>query len=410
MLKALVKHITSSYNTQKFERSGQMSRRGKNEGSIFQRKDGRWVGQIQIGHYPDGRRKFVSYYGKTRREVARKLEDSISSFNHHTFIEPSKITFEEWVWCWMKNFKRRSVSESTYARYFSLINNYISPQIGYIKLQDVRSIHIQGVYNYCVDKHLSGSCIKHIHTVFKQSLDQAINQNLISTNPALKTIRPPVRNKPVTVLTVEQQERLVASLKNDTAGTLIKLALGTGARIGELLGLRWEHVDFENMEIHIVQGLVRDFEFDEETHTAHAKSLKLSKLKTESSLRTIPLTNYLASVLQNYKKNQRRYMKRLGSNVMVLSDLVFTNDSGDYLDESNARKKYAMLLQKAGIPYIKFHALRHTFATRILEANVHPKVAQELLGHSNASTTLDIYSHVLPNQKRDAIKKLEGII
>lgn len=142
-------------------------------------------------------------------------------------------------------------------------------------------------------------------------------------------------------------------MKNDTAGTLIKLALGTGARIGELLGLRWEHVDFENMEIHIVQGLVRDYEFDEQNHVAHAVSLKLSKLKTESSLRTIPLTNYLASVLQNYKKNQRRYMKRLGSNVMVLSDLVFTNDSGDYLDESNARKKYAQLLQKAGIPYYK---------------------------------------------------------
>lgn len=387
-----------------------MSRRGKNEGSIFQRKDGRWVGQIQIGHYPDGRRKFVTYYGKTRREVARKLEDSIASFNHHTFIEPSRITFEEWVWCWMKNFKSRSVSESTYARYFSLINNYISPQIGYMKLQDIRSIHVQAVYNYCVDKHLSGSCIKHIHTVFKQSLDQAINQNLISVNPALKTIRPPVRNKPVTVLTVEQQERLISTLKNDTMGTLIKLALGTGARIGELLGLRWEHVDFENMEIHIVQGLVREFEFDEEKKVAHATSLKLSKLKTESILRTIPLTTYLASVLQNYKRNQRRYMKRLGDNITVISDLVFTNESGNYLDESNARKKYALLLQKADIPHIKFHALRHTFATRILEANVHPKVAQELLGHSNASTTLDIYSHVLPNQKRDAIKKLEGII
>ncbi len=118
----------------------------------------------------------------------------------------------------------------------------------------------------------------------------------------------------------------------------------------------------------------------------------------------------MVEALQNYKRNQRRYMKRLGDNITIISDLVFTNESGDYLDESNARKKYALLLQKAGIPHIKFHALRHTFATRILEANVHPKVAQELLGHSNASTTLDIYSHVLPNQKRDAIKKLEGII
>ncbi len=387
-----------------------MSRRGKNEGSIFQRKDGRWVGQIQIGHYPDGKRKFVTYYGKTRREVARKLEDSIASFNHHTFIEPSRITFEEWVWYWMKNFKSRSVSPSTYARYFSLINNYISPQIGYMKLQDVRSIHIQAVYNYCVDHHLSGSCIKHIHTVFKQSLDQAINQNLISTNPALKTIRPPVRNKPVTVLTVEQQERLIATLKNDTMGTLIKMALGTGARIGELLGLKWENVDFENMEINIVQGLVREFEFDEENKVAHAVNLKLSKLKTESSLRTIPLTTHLASVLREYKKNQRKYMKKLDSNITCITSLVFTDESGNYLDEANARKKYALLLKKAGIPHIKFHALRHTFATRILEANVHPKVAQELLGHSNASTTLDIYSHVLPNQKRDAIKKLEGII
>lgn len=387
-----------------------MSRRGRNEGSIFQRKDGLWVAQIQIGHDPTGKRKFISYYGKTRREVARKLENSLADINHNTFIQPSKITYEDWFWPWMKTFKKTTVGETTYARYFALANLHILPFIGKMKIQDIKNIHIQNIYNTCTDGGLSPATIKHIHTILSQSFEQAINQNLVFTNPVLKTIRPPIRRKEVTVLTVEQQEKLLSVLKNDTIGTIIKLAIGTGARLGELLGLKWENVDLEKHEIHITQGLVRTYRFDDINHKAHSDKNILSKLKTDSSQRTIPLTSSLVLALTKYKKNQNNSNKKSVKNVVAFPGLVFTNDSGHCLDESNVRKKYEIILKEAGIPYVKFHALRHTFATRILEANVHPKVAQELLGHSTASTTLDIYSHVLPNQKREAINKLEGIV
>lgn len=387
-----------------------MGKRGKNEGSIYQRKDGRWVALMQIGWTPNGNRRFVTYYGKTRREVATKLENSLSEVNKRIFIEPSKITYEEWLWTWMETYKRTTVSESTYARYISLIHNHILPNLSKIKLQDIKPMHIQKVYNICVDKNLSGSAIKHIHTVFKQSLEQAINQDLIYTNPAQKTIRPPIRHKLVSSLTLEQQQRLLSVLGDDTISTLIKLAMGTGARLGELLGLKWENIDFDNMEIHIVQGLVRAYSIDNETHKVHHVSSKLSKLKTDSSLRTIPLTNYLAKTLKKYRREQNKYINTFNNNIASFPDLVFLSESGTYLDPSNVRKKYAKFLKEADIPFIKFHALRHTFTTRILEANVHPKIAQDLLGHSTSSTTLDIYSHVLPNQKREAIAKLEGII
>lgn len=198
-----------------------MGKRGKNEGSIYQRKDGRWVAQMQIGWTPNGNRRFVTYYGKTRREVATKLENSLSEVNKRIFIEPSKITYEEWLWTWMETYKRTTVSESTYARYISLIHNHILPNLSKIKLQDIKPMHIQKIYNICVDKNLSGSAIKHIHTVFKQSLEQAINQDLIYTNPAQKTIR----HKLVSSLTLEQQQRLLSVLGDDTISTLIKLAM-----------------------------------------------------------------------------------------------------------------------------------------------------------------------------------------
>ena len=155
-------------------------RRGNNEGSIYQRKDGLWAGQIQIGFNPKGTRKFVTYYGSTRRDLAIKIQNSLSDINRETFVEPSKILFEDWLWEWMKTFKQNTVSDSTYARYVSLINCHILPDLGRMKLQDIKNIHIQRLYNKLAEDRLSGSAIKHIHTVFRQSFEQAIKPRICS--------------------------------------------------------------------------------------------------------------------------------------------------------------------------------------------------------------------------------------
>ena len=192
-------------------------------------------------------------------------------------------------------------------------------------------------------------------------------------------------------------------------GVLIKLALATGGRIGELLGLKWEDVDFEKLEITFKQGIVNEYDFDDENHTSKFKKVTLNDLKTDSSERTIPITKATANMLREYKLNQRNYLKQVPANITIIPEMVFLNEAGNYLDNASVRKRYKTILKNLGIPYIKFHALRHTFATRVLEANIHPKIAQTLLGHSEMRTTMEVYSHVLPDQKRMAIEKISGV-
>lgn len=388
-----------------------MAHRGHNEGSIYKRKDGRWVGQVQTGFKPDGKRKFTCFYGKTRKEVADKIASTTNDISKNLFVEPSKITLEDWLWGWMLKYKKDYVRTSTYVRYNSLIKLHIVPEIGMIKLKDLRSSHIQQVYNNCVKKDLSVSAIKHIHTVFNQSLEQAICEGMIFSNPALHTVRPKKPKKEVMVLTEKQQERLVMHLENNTIGVIIKLAISTGARAGEILALRWKNIDFEKKTLSIENGMVPVYNFGEDGKEAHYTGRhRIAELKTSASRRVIPLTDGIIRILKEYKLNQRSYIKRMPSNVDIFPDMVFLNEAGNYIDINSLRRQYARILKELKIPYIKFHALRHTFATRILEKNVHPKVAQELLGHTSCSVTLDIYSHVLPSQKREAIDKIEGIV
>ena len=384
-------------------------RRGNNEGSIYQRKDGRWVGQVQVGYKSDGSRKLMTCYGKTRADVSKKISNTLSDISKNIFVDTNQMTVEEWIWNWLKIYKKGTVKPNTYARYIYVINDYIVPALGKIKLKNLTSLKIQNLYNDCKEKGLSPSSIKHVHTILSPALTQAVKEGIITTNPAYNTTRPSIKKANVNVFTVEQQELLVASLFNDTMGVLIKLALATGGRIGELLGLKWEDVDFEKLEITFKQGIVNEYDFDDENHTSKFKKVTLNDLKTDSSERTIPITKATANMLREYKLNQRSYLKQVPANITIIPEMVFLNEAGNYLDNASVRKRYKTILKNLGIPYIKFHALRHTFATRVLEANIHPKIAQTLLGHSEMRTTMEVYSHVLPDQKRMAIEKISGV-
>ncbi|MBR3280952.1 MAG: site-specific integrase [Clostridia bacterium] len=173
-----------------------------------------------------------------------------------------------------------------------------------------------------------------------------------------------------------------------------------------MLGLSWEDVDLENKVIHIRNGLKKDKEFSEDGKTIVRNFLTLGSLKTPKSRRDIPINDATANLLARYKLAQRSFI----NDPDIIPNMVFLNSAGHYWDESKVRVLYKNYLASIGVPYIKFHGLRHTFATRILESNVAPKVAQELLGHTNVSVTMDIYSHVLPEVKREAMDKIKGIV
>ena len=189
-------------------------------------------------------------------------------------------------------------------------------------------------------------------------------------------------------------------------GVLIRTALGTSARLGELLGLSWKDIDFENNIIHIRNGVVRENVFTSDGKKVETYQIVLGPLKTHKSKRDIPINNITASLLRKYKLQQRSFLR----NKNLVPTLVFPNDYNELWEPRDARAQYGRVLRDVGLPYIKFHALRHTFATRIMEANVHPKVAQELLGHSTVTITMDTYSHVMPEQKKEAMERIKGIV
>lgn len=381
--------------------------RGHKEGSIYQLKNGRWMAQVQVGIKPDGSRKFATKSSKSRKEVAEWLNQIQNDVYRNDYIEPTKMTVEEWFWQWMNIYKRTTVSPNTYTRYVSMMKYYIVPAVGKIKLSELKATHIQRFYNKLYNDGLAYTTRKHMHTVFNQALQCAVNEGLISKNYALNTVRKKDKNTDyeVDVFTPEEQEKIISNLDITPIGVLVRLALGTGCRVGELLGLSWSDIDFENNLIHINHGLKREATFDEVGKTIIKSELKVGELKTRKSKRTIPIAEATARVLKQYKLRQREFIR-----VDIYPKMVFLSQHGKPFDSSSVRTQYARLLKKMGIPYRKFHALRHTYATRLMENGIHPKVAQELLGHSTCDITMAVYSHVLPEQMKKAVEKIKNIL
>ena len=380
--------------------------RGHNEGSCYQRKDGKWMGQVQVGFDKNGKRKFITKTAKTRQEISDWLAETRNDILKSNFVDANDITLEQWLWNWMTTYKLKNVSSNTYSRYLILMNNHIIPNIRGLKLSNVKSMHIQKIYNKLSEEGMSYSSLKHAHSIFNQALDCAVRENLISKNFATYTVRKkPRQEKEVEVFTPEEQQKILDNLEITPIGVLIKTAIGTGCRLGELLGLSWDDIDFKNNIINIRNGLHKEKIFSDDGKKIIGYELQIGVLKTHTSKRTIPIADSTASFLMKYKLRQREFIKS-----DLYPNLVFLSEAGTLWDESNARKMYMKFLKQIGVPCRKFHALRHTYATRLLENGIHPKVAQELLGHSTCDITMAVYSHVLPEQMKKAVEKIKNIL
>lgn len=262
----------------------------------------------------------------------------------------------------------------------------------------------------CSNEGMGLASLKHIRAIFNQALELAFKQEMIPKNWTDYTEMPRKRQKDeVLVFTREEQEKIINALEINPIGVMILLAISTGAREGELLGLDWKYVDFDEKIIEFKQALVKERIFSEDGRTVIRLENRISVVKTLTSNRIVPMSDRLCHVLKQYKLIQRSFIRESALD-QDIPNLVFVSATGTYWDQSNMIKHYKKFLKDLGIPYRKFHTLRHTFATRIMEANVHPKIAQELLGHSSVDITMNVYSHVLPEQKREAIEKIKGII
>ncbi len=378
-------------------------RRGASEGTIYQRKDGRWAAQVTVGYDAEGRQKRATVYGKTRAEVVEKLDQLRLARRTGTLVENHKITLSEWLERWLSVYQRPAVSKKTYALQRMLVRRHIIPDLGHIPLLKLKPNTIQHLYASKLES-LSSQTVRHIHNILNKALKQAEREGLIPRNPVQATSPPKVvRQNEMRPLTREEVGRLLSALEGERLGAAFILGLATGLRRGELLALRWSDIDLDKATLQVRRALDRVVQDDGTTR------LEFTDVKTPKSRRLIPLAGEVIRVLKAHKARQAQEKLALGE-AYKEADLVFATTLGTPVCPRSFLRLWARILKRAGIPHTRFHNLRHTFATLLLEGGEHPKVVQELLGHSTVSMTLDTYSHLVPGLKERAAATVDGII
>lgn len=379
-----------------------MSKRGNNEGSISKRKDGRWQGAVTVGRNSDGSQRRQYVYGKTRSEVSAKMNELICTVNNGEYIDKVKNpTLAQWLNTWLYSYKKNNIKPKTFDQYEYTIRCRLCPEFGDKKLIDLKSTHLQNYYNRLFDEGLSARTIHIINTVLHAALKKAVKCGLIKNNVCDAIEMPHSSPKERRVLTTDEQEVLIDRLRNDPLGAIYIFALFTGLRRGEVLALTWDDVDLKNCVIRVNKTLVRVKNYD---NSKEKTRLEVGEPKTESGNRVIPIVDSLIPLLKKQKKRIER------SGIDNKYNLVFPSDYGTYIDPGNYNRKFYKIIKELGLPKANPHSLRHSFATRALEAGVDLKTTQELLGHSSVEITANLYTHALMKHKKEEIEKLNKFL
>jgi integrase len=372
-------------------------RRGNGEGSITRRKDGLYMARYWIETPKGPKRKTV--YGKKREEVADKLARALAERADGIVYDDENLTVGEYLDSWLKGSVRGSVRQSTFDRYEIAVRVHIKPALGRVKLKKLSPAHVAGFYQ---DRLAAGSApasVNKLHVTLRKALAQAVKWHMVPLNVAEAVKAPRPAPPEMRTLSVEETRKLLEAARSDKLEALYMLAVHTGMRQGELLALKWQDVDLENAKLSVRRTL-----------TMSGGRIMLGELKTKKSRRTIRLTSAATRALRGHLARQMEEIGRLGD-LYKDEGLVFTSRVGTIINPTNLRKRsFAALLRRVNLPRIRFHDLRHTCATLLLQRDVHPKYVQELLGHANIAITLDTYSHVIPGMGDRAARAMEDAL
>lgn len=365
-------------------------KKGNGEGTIY--SNGKyWVGQVTIGRDPEtGKLKRKSIYGKTKREVQERMTAIMYELHKESYIEPSNMLMKDWAKYWLENFKKSNIADTTYDRYASLIDRHIIDPLGDIKLKDLSTFHIQLSLNSLHARGMSDSYISTVFTRLNSMLEKAVGTEIIKKNPCSEVVLPKTgKKRKIESLTREEQVKLVEYCSSAKNGRLFIFQLGTGMRIGETLGLTWDHIDFKNGQIIICQSAA------EIRGHAHISD----KTKTPASTRSIPMSDKIKTLLTEILNQQDKEKNKL--------NLVFPSSQYTLQLSSNVRTRFSQYCKDSNIRKINIHALRHTFATRAIEQDINVKVLSYILGHKDIKVTLNTYADVLSDFKNSSLAKID---
>ncbi len=373
-------------------------KRGPNEGTITRRADGRWMGRLSLGYGPDGKRIRKTFYGKTYKEVLEKMNAARRDLDQGLRVATDRQTVGQFLVAWLEG--KHALADSTRERYGELITHQIAPAIGRLSLAKLQPQDLSQLYANLLRRGLAPQTVHHVHTVLHGALKQAVRLALIARSPAQLVDPPRVPHHETRPLDGDEIRCFLAAARDDRYYPLYLLCLVTGMRLGELLGLKWSDIDFKAGALTVQR----------QARPSTGAGIILRDTKTGKSRRSILLPQEALVALQRHRTQQLEARLLAGPRWHDL-DLVFPNGIGKPLRRTHVTERsFKKLLQHAGLRDIRFHDLRHSAATLLMAAGVHPKIVQERLGHANIGITLDIYSHVLPTMQREVIDTLDRFL
>jgi integrase len=374
--------------------SNNKKHRKNGEGTLFKRKDGRW----QASFVPENGKR-VYFYGKTQKEALEKLRNAQQENQKGALATGPKQRLGDYLMQWLEmTHKPPMVKHSTYTQYRSAINKHLVPSLGHVFLHKLTVQQVQAFYAQKAQEGLKPNTISVIHRVLHEALENAVKWNLLSRNVSSLASFPRKTRYDVKPLSASDAQKLIQAVQGSKIEALLIIAITTGIRRGELLALRWDDVDLEQGVLHVRRTMnqIAGFGFVE------------NEPKTKTSYRRVMLPNVAVEALKTHRVTLNQAKQQAGTK-WIEKGLVFPNTKGNFLSPSRLLIWFQRALNQAGLPHMRFHDLRHSAATILLTMGVHPKVVQELLGHSTIAMTMDIYSHLLPSMQRDAMNGMDDL-
>lgn len=356
-----------------------------------------WESRITTGRDPGtGKQIQRSFTGKTQKEVREKMQAAAVEVNQGTYTAPQRMTTGQWLDIWQRDYLG-PLKPATVTNYARNIKNYIRPRLGAVRLANLRPHDVQEFVN---GLELSPASVKLAYQVLHTALEKAVDLDYIPRNPAARCQLPRLEQKEICPLDDEQSAALLAAAKGGELEHLISVALFTGMRLSELLGLTWDAVDFQHGTINVNKQL---------TQTSH-RAAGLFQSPKSGKARTIAPAPIVFKALKHQRARQAELRLRAGPMWENPHGLVFTKETGGPLSLQRVEEKFAIARSAAGLEGFHFHSLRHTYAVNAIRAGDDIKTIQGNLGHATAAFTLDRYGHFTERMKQDSAARMENFI
>lgn len=368
-------------------------RRPQGDGTIRKRSDGRWEARIIIGHKNDGSPMYKSAFAKTQKSALKELHQLIELYRDVDLTEDCRMTLGEWLDKWLDEYMIFTIRESTLDSYRAMVKNQVKPFIGGKQIASLTTADMQKFYNKIkkegrVREHpihgktLADSMVRGVHMMLHEALDTAVKERLIAKNPTNGTTVSKCNYPEKQILGDDQLETFLKAIKgHEYWCDFFYVEVMTGLRRGEICGLKWQDINFEENKLQVKRSI----------SVKKGGGVSIGETKTETGVRSILMPPSVADVLQNRKQT-------------AITEWVFPNfmHPEQPISPATAYRKLKIILKHAGLPLIRFHDLRHTFATHATHGGVDPKTLAGILGHTNASFTLDTYTHVTSDMQKAA--------